>query len=189
MAGCRTAQPGRRRHDGRQLPAGTRSPCGLPLALSEYLCWRRRFDDWLTVLTISRDTARRLGDRHNEAAALNNLGVALREVRRFEEAITAHQDAAAIFRETGDRHGEGTALNNLGIALREVRRFEEAITAHQDAAAIFRETGDRHGEGMALNNLGLALREVRRFDEAITAHQERLRSAGRPATATARAMR
>ena len=48
---------------------------------------------------------------------LNNLGIALREVRRFDEAITAHQDAAAIFRETGDRHGEGTALTNLGLAL------------------------------------------------------------------------
>ena len=47
--------------------------------------------------------------------ALNNLGIALREVRRFEEAITAHQDAAAIFRETGDRHGEGMALDNLGL--------------------------------------------------------------------------
>ena len=62
--------------------------------------------------------ARRQGDRLHEAAALNNLGIALREVRRFEEAITAHQDAAAIFRETGDRHREGGALNNLGLALR-----------------------------------------------------------------------
>jgi hypothetical protein len=35
--------------------------------------------------------------------ALDNLGVALVEVRRFEEAISAHQDAAAIFRETGGR--------------------------------------------------------------------------------------
>ena len=144
----------------------------LPLSLGEYLAWRRRFDDWLSTTMISRDAARRLGDRGNEAGALNNLGLALREVRRFEEAITAHQDAAAIFRETGDRHGEGMALNNLGIALREVRRFEEAITAHQDAAAICRETGDRHGEGMALGNLGAALQEVRRFEEAITAHQD-----------------
>ena len=78
---------------------------------------------------ISRDAARRLGDAGNEAAALDNLGVALRRVRRFEEAITAHQDAAAIFRETGDRHGEGIALGNLGVALAAMRRFEEAITA------------------------------------------------------------
>ena len=144
----------------------------LPLALSQYLSWRRRFDDLLTVLAISRDSAHRLGNRAGEAAALNNLGLALRQVRRFEEAISACQDAAAIFRETGDRHGEGVALDNLGAALAEVRRFEEAISACQDAAAICRETGDRHGEGQALDNLGAALAEVRRFEEAISTHQD-----------------
>jgi tetratricopeptide (TPR) repeat protein len=144
----------------------------LPLSLGDYLHWRRRFDDWLTVLAISRDTAHSLRNRPNEAAALNNLGVALREVRRFDEAITAHQGAAAIYQETGDRHGEGKALNNLGVALREVRRFDEAITAHQGAAAIYQETGDRRREGGALTNLGIVLRRVRRFDEAITAHQD-----------------
>ena len=149
-----------------------RAAMHLPLALSKYLSWRRRFDDLLTVLTVSRETARCLGDRGGEGMALNNLGLALREVRQFEEAITACQDAAAIYRETGDRGGEGMALNNLGAALLEVRRFEEAITACQDAAAIYRETGDRGGEGMALNNLGAALLEVRRFEEAITACQD-----------------
>ena len=144
----------------------------LPLNLSEYLQWRRRFDDWLAVIAVSRDSARHLNDKGNEAAALTTLGIALREVRRFEEAISAHQDAAAIFRETGDRHREGLALTNLGNALREVRRFEEAISAHEAAAVIFREAGDRHGEGNALNNLGLALVEVRRFEEAISACQD-----------------
>ena len=143
----------------------------LPLLVAGYFEWRRRFDDWLATTTISLNAARDLGDRHGEGAALNNLGLALQEVRRFDEAITAHQEDLAICRETGDRHGEGMALNNLGVALREVRRLEEAITAHQDAAAIHLETGDRHGEGMALNNLGRVLRGVRRFEEAITAHQ------------------
>jgi tetratricopeptide (TPR) repeat protein len=157
------------------LAAGTsrdQAAMRLPMLLSEYLLWRRRFDDVMTILPISREAAQRLGDRPREAIAQTIHGNALREVRRFDEAITAHQDAAAIFRETGDRHREGMALDNLGIALREVRRFDEAITAHQDAAAIFQETGDRHSEGMVLTNLGNALREVRRFDEAITAHQD-----------------
>ena len=125
----------------------------LPLNLGQYLFWRRRFDDWLSIIMVSRDAARRLHDRGTEASALNDLGLVLVEVRRFEEAIIACQDAAAIFRETGDLHREGMALTNLGAALREVRRLEEAITAHQDAAAIFRQTGDRHREDIALNNL------------------------------------
>ena len=144
----------------------------LPLALAEYLAWRRRFDDWIAVTTLSLDVARRLGDRRLEGDALTILGNALVEVRRFEEAITAHQDAAAIFRETGDRLGKGMALTNLGLALRQVRRFDEAITAHQEDLAICRETSDRHREGRALTNLGTALQEARRFDEAITAHQD-----------------
>ena len=82
----------------------------LPLNLAAYLYRRRRFDDWLATTMISRDAARRLGDKGNEAAALTNLGSLLRKMRRFEEAISACQDAAAIFRETGDRHGEGMAM-------------------------------------------------------------------------------
>ena len=144
----------------------------LPLLLGEYFGWRRRFDDWLATMTISLNTARRLGDRPGEGAALTSLGLALLEVRRSGEAITACQDAVAICRETGDRHSEGLVLGNLGLALGEVRRFEEAITAHREDLAICRETGDRHGQGAALSNLGLALLEVRRFDEAITAHRD-----------------
>ena len=141
----------------------------LPTVLNEYFKLRRRLDDLLTTVTISRDAARRLGRPHHESMALDNLGAALGEMRRFDEAITAHQDAAAICQETGDRHGEGTALSNLGRALAEVRRFEEAITACRNAAAILRAARDQRSESIALNNLGRALVEVRRFEEAITA--------------------
>ncbi len=144
----------------------------LPLSLSDSLDWRRRFDEWLATTTVSRDAARRLGERGNEALALSNLGVLLRQVRRFEEAITSHQDALAIYREIGDRDGLGTALNSLGMTLVKVRRFNETIAAHQECLSICREIGDRYGEGVALNNLGAALGAVRRFNEAITAHQD-----------------
>ncbi|GGK10964.1 hypothetical protein GCM10010123_46150 [Pilimelia anulata] len=146
----------------------------LAFDLAQFLDFRRRFDDWITITTTALHLLRQTGDRHGEGTALNNLGLALQQVRRFQEAITAHQQDLAICREIGHRHGEGTALNSLGLALRQVRRFQEAITAHQQATDIYRETGDRHSEGTALNNLGLALQQVRRFQEAITAHQQDL---------------
>ena len=144
----------------------------LPLRLAAYFGWRRRFDDRLSTAGVSRDAARRLGDRAGEATALNNIGLALRNLRRFTGAVTAHRDAAAIYRQTGDRPGEGGALSNLGLVLQEVRRFNEAITAQRDAAVLFQETGDRHLEGMALSNLGSVLSEARRFEEAITSQQD-----------------
>jgi tetratricopeptide (TPR) repeat protein len=144
----------------------------LPLNLGQYLSRRRRFDDLISTLTVSREAARRLGDRGNEIAALGNLGTALVEARRFEEAITAYQEVAAICREIGDRRSFGMAMTGLGAALMEVCRFEEAITAHQDAAAICRETGDRNGLGNVLGNVGSALRGAGRFEEAITTCQD-----------------
>ena len=144
----------------------------LPLTLSAYLKWRRRFDDWLAVVTVSCDRARQLNDKGSEAKALYYLGFALGDVRRFEEAITTLQDAVAIYRETGDRPGEGGALTSLGTALQRVRRFEEAITTLQDAVAVHRETGFRLAEGSALTSLGDVLSKVRRFEEAIAALQD-----------------
>ena len=79
----------------------------LPLALAEYLAWRRRFDDWLAVTSYQpgcrpapRRPARR-GRRAEQPRQRPMRGAAVRG------GITACQDAAAIFRETGDRHGEG----------------------------------------------------------------------------------
>lgn len=124
----------------------------LAVVLTEYLDWRRRFDDKLAVTSVSIDVARRIGDRRREEMALTNLGNALAQVRRFAEAVTAHRDAVAIFRVTGDKHSEGQALNNLGAALREVGRFDEATIAYGSAVAIFQETGDRRNEGMVLTD-------------------------------------
>ncbi|MDQ1041969.1 tetratricopeptide repeat protein [Streptomyces sp. V4I2] len=139
----------------------------LAFALAQFLDYRRLFGDWITVTTTSRAIYRDLGDRHGEAMALNNLGLALRKMRRFGEAIDAHTQALAIYRDHGDHHREGVALSNLGGALAGVRRFEEAIDALTQAATIHHDLGDHHKEGGALNNLGLVLRGVRRFEEAI----------------------
>lgn len=143
----------------------------LPIVLGPYLDWRRRFDDILTVLTISRDSARHLGDRKNEASALAGIGIGLERMKRFEDAIGVLQDAAAIFRESGDRRDEGKAIANLAQALAAIGRFEDAASACREDLAICRELGDRHGEGGTLNNLGLVLAELGRLEDAIVAHQ------------------
>jgi tetratricopeptide (TPR) repeat protein len=130
--------------------------------LVPYLRQRRYFLDAVTTADHALTAALELGDRHGEAMALGNLGLALLEVRRFDDAITAHNQAADIYRELGDRHGEGGALNNLGLALREVRRFDEAITALNQAADIYRELGNRWREGQALHNLARVQKAARR---------------------------
>ena len=80
--------------------AAMRLPLGPDWVLGLATTFRR--SGW--PLYVCGDAARRLEDRRNEAGALNNLGLALQEMRRFEEATTAYQEAAAICQETGDRH-------------------------------------------------------------------------------------
>ncbi len=149
-----------------------RAACDLSLNLGHYFYRRRRFDDWLATLDVSRTAARQIPDRKKEGESLTQLGWVLTERRRFDEALIACQDAAAIFRETGDRHEEGAALTNLGHALRGEDRFEEAINAYQAAADIYRETGDQRGLGIVATNLGLAQGSALRLGQAIIAHQD-----------------
>ena len=143
----------------------------LPILMAEYLDWRRQFDDKLVACAISREAARRLGNKIAEAMALNGMSIALRETDRLEEALTASQAAVATFREHGHRQYEGLALLNLGNTLIKIGRPEEAIIVQENAATVFAEIGDRVGESMALCNLGIALNRAGRFEEAIAAEQ------------------
>jgi tetratricopeptide (TPR) repeat protein len=142
----------------------------LAFLLAHYLSFRRYFEDWIAITTAALEHIREIGDRGSESSALNNLGIALTEVRRYQEAIDAHTQNLATCRGIGDRPGEGTALSNLGIALTQADRYEEAIDAYTRAVGIHRETGNRPGEGTALSNLGIALTQVHRYEEAIDAY-------------------
>ncbi|MER7178589.1 tetratricopeptide repeat protein [Streptomyces hyaluromycini] len=141
----------------------------LAVCLSEYLGWRRYFDDWITVAGAAREAACRAGDRLGEADASDHLGNALGEAGRAEEAIEAHTHARDLFRAAGDRHREAIASNGLGIALREVGRVEDAIKVHTHARDLHRAADERHREAIAWNNLGNDLGEAGRAEEAIEA--------------------
>ena len=144
----------------------------LSLRLAEYFSRRRKPDDRLATAQAGLQAARRLGSPSGEADALNNFGLAMRNLRQPDEAITAHQAAARICRLAGDRDGEGKALTNLSIALQQAGRDDEAITASEDAAVIYRETGNRQGEASTLSNLSLILRAMQQPERAISASED-----------------
>ncbi len=150
----------------------------LPLALCQYFYLRRLLYNWLDTLDISLETARKVGNRHQEAKALTKRGWALFETNRFSEGEVTCREALAIFDEI--REDEGEALTTLGLNLRKMHDAQEANTAYlkkaddvyQDALAIFRKIRDQHGEGFALTNLGRVLGGLGRFEEAINLGKE-----------------
>ncbi|MFD9944862.1 tetratricopeptide repeat protein [Nonomuraea sp. NPDC059023] len=70
-------------------------------------------EDQLAVDSIALACMREVGDRRREGKALNNLGLALQEMRRLEEAIAAHEQAATIFEAFGDDYNWDIAVANL----------------------------------------------------------------------------
>ena len=150
------------------IRAATRQPMEalwLALHVMPFLERSRSLQDWVTTAEATTGITE---DPHTAAAAWNNLGNALQQVRRFDDAITALDEARHLYQDLGDRHREAGSGDNLGNAFYEVGRFDDAITAHQQARDVFQELGDRHGEAHALNNLGNALQRIARYDEAIT---------------------
>jgi tetratricopeptide (TPR) repeat protein/transcriptional regulator with XRE-family HTH domain len=124
---------------------------------------RERIPQWECALA----AARRLGDRHAEGQALNNLGAIYADLGEIRRALPYYEQALTIARALNDRRREGIALNNLGevyTALGEARR---AIPYHEQALTIFHEIGNRSGERYALVNLGDAYGELAEARHAI----------------------
>ncbi|MFG2133802.1 SAV_2336 N-terminal domain-related protein [Streptomyces sp. NPDC048751] len=138
-------------------------------SLTEYLSWRRHYDDWLAVATAARDATYRGGDHSMEAAALNNLGRALHEAGHVDEAIDALTRARDLYGSIADARGEAAARTNLGHALRKAGRHDEAIAALTGVREIHRVLGEPRGEALACNGLGLALSASGRADAAVDA--------------------
>jgi tetratricopeptide (TPR) repeat protein len=146
----------------------------LPARLVEYFTWQRSLDDWLATAAISRQAAARLRNPELEAAASNNYGKVLCELRRYAEAVEVCQTAVTLARAVGYRHGEAAALSNLGIALRHTGHVDEAIRVCSQALEAQRRLGDQRGEAFALNNLGNALQQAGRIEDAGNVHREHL---------------
>ena len=71
-----------------------------------------------------------MGDKRNEGAAYNNLGIAYRCLGNFRKAIDYHTLHLEIAKKVGDKHKEGAAYGNLGNACKLLGNFKRAIQYH-----------------------------------------------------------
>jgi tetratricopeptide (TPR) repeat protein/transcriptional regulator with XRE-family HTH domain len=123
-----------------------------------------------TMLGQAVDIYRQLGDRHGQARALIEFGIAQR-VSGDTECLATFTEALAIYRELGDRHGQAAALNELGSVRWQTGPISEAQRHLLSALRIFRELGNRQGQAAALLYLGnvqLVMGELGPAEESLT---------------------
>ena len=126
------------------------------------------------VLAVEHIDSALKNDPHN-IFALNNRGLALKELKRFDEALASYDRALVV------KPDYAEALVNRGNILQLLRRFEEALTSYKSAIAARPDYVD------ALVNRGNALRELERRSAALESYAQALRVA--PSSAQAHANR
>lgn len=86
--------------------------------------------------------ARAADDRRCVAEALNDLGVARRELGEWDAALAALTEARSLFVALGDRKGEAQSIGNLASVYEGRGDHAAAAEAYRTAAALFEELGE-----------------------------------------------
>ncbi len=120
-------------------------------------------------------------DRSWLAAALTNLGDALRDVGAHADALAPAREAVQLYRDLAaarpDPHTAdlAAALTRLAICLRTCRAYADARAATREAVRLYRDLGPAPptpGLAHALTTLGVDLREAGAFDDALVVARE-----------------
>ena len=108
--------------------------------------------------------------RMEQAQALYNEGVQLREQRRSEEAAEKFLQGLAIVQRSQKTNEtieqEGQLRDNLGAMYLKHELFEDAFEQHQQALKCFKQTADSVGMMNAYRNSGRAVRAQKLYTQA-----------------------
>ncbi len=122
--------------------------------------------------------ARRIKDRHAEAAHRHKLGMAYIDLGQFKKAISHLKRSAVLNRMIRRPAYEGSDFGALGLTYAGLKDHRMAIRSYEKALAIFRRTRNadaRWGEGIYLSNLAESWRALGDPRKAITLHEEALK--------------
>ncbi|GIH10006.1 XRE family transcriptional regulator [Rhizocola hellebori] len=134
-----------------------------------YLLWRNdHLADALVVYEAALHSARQLGDRASEAAALLSLG-RLYHSRwgRLHDALDLHRQAQAIMRQLGDHHGADLMAGSLGAVHLSLGQTREAAEHLQHAHRAALGKGDRWAQAIQLVNIAMLDRLHGRYSAAL----------------------
>ncbi|WTR19056.1 tetratricopeptide repeat protein [Streptomyces sp. NBC_00138] len=131
-----------------------------------------RLDESLDHLRRALEISRTLGNRLDEANALNLIGLVHLRTRQLDDASEHFEQAADLFRQLGSAHWAATALTNLAGTHLSAGHLTEAAAVIQQALAARRSLHDRSGEGEILFLAAELHIEQGETDQALRSAQE-----------------
>lgn len=113
---------------------------------------RRRFlreADIVARLTLNRD----IGNRHDQADTLGNLGTLHERTRDYEQAADLHRQALALYRSIGHRLGQAEELDGIGRVLLATGEPGAALASFTEALGLARAIGNHLEQARALDGV------------------------------------
>jgi CHAT domain-containing protein/Tfp pilus assembly protein PilF len=116
-----------------------------------------------------------LGNKKEEARALQAIGVAYGLQRRYELALEYYNKSLSLSEEVGDRNLTALTLNSIGLAQASMGHQELGLEFYDKARALSEQLNDKSILHMALNNIGTIYISQGRFSEALLYLQKSLK--------------
>lgn len=138
----------------------TNQIANLALRHGNYEQAARLYRDVVTILE-------RAADQHGTAVALQNLGLAVRQLRDFPQAKTHFRRALHLAENLGERELEAACLRSLAFVAIDVGDDAHALTHFEQALAIFEEIGATNEVASASNEIASMLTRLDRVEDAL----------------------
>jgi tetratricopeptide (TPR) repeat protein len=139
----------------------------LVAALYRPLANRGHSTDRIKLNQLAVHLAERLGDKHAQAQAREDLGSICGQVGFTTEARAHSRTALTLWTELGEPTGMQGCLADLGNVCRQLGEYGEAIDHLERSLAIGVEAGNPHGEASVLSFLGQTHQRAGNVDAAI----------------------
>ena len=117
---------------------------------------------------------REIGDRHNEAVSLGNLGGGSLDVGQFTRARHYLEDALRVARSIGARMSETGMIGGLSTLAWSLGNYSEALVRAENLRDLVQSTKSKHWEGIAHWLIGQAKLGLSSFVDAETSFERSL---------------
>lgn len=112
------------------------------------------------------DCARRAGERHLLAKAVNNMAILHSNNGNHEAAIDTFREYLQIAEEIGELRSRSMALYNIGVDYYMLEEFDSAIDYASKGLQIYEDIGDHKGQILAHSMLGESYLAIGNIDDA-----------------------
>lgn len=133
--------------------------------------------EWINLLDIGLESAKKTGLPEPQGRILSILGVAHSRIGQNEIAVHYLERGLILARRAENRDGQLAVLGNLASTLREMKRYDEGIRRAQEAVELAMATGSGFRQATCLDSLCELYVESGQPEKALSCGEVGLRAA------------